>query len=154
MLDLGERARVVFALICLPLQLGALVYGLRAPDHVFGFQMFNQSSRIEFDLYRQLHGEQQLTPLVDDAWEYRDARGELHVARWGDRVRYRVLARSGVNMHASYGLECQLFRLQHALQDVLAHHPGDHETFALVAKVRGARNGKPQPELELRAERR
>jgi hypothetical protein len=154
MLELGPRARGVFALVYAGAQLAVLTFGLRAPDHVFGFQMFNESSRIRFELYRKVRGKRQLVPLIDDAWQYRDAAGQQHQARWGDRVRYRVLARSGVDMHASYGLEGQLFRLERALQDVLDQHPGDRRTEALVAVVHGTRNGHPQPALELRAVRR
>jgi hypothetical protein len=143
------RARAVAIATYVVAQLSALGYGLWTPDHAFGFQMFNESSRIEFQLYRQVVGRAGLVPIVDGTWRAVDGRGEVHEFRWRDRVRYPPLARPGREVHASYGLDAQLFRLQAALDDVAAHIDDDAETAALIALVHASRNGRPLDELRL-----
>jgi hypothetical protein len=130
-------------------QLAALGYGLSTPDHAFGFQMFNESSRIEFQLYRQVVGRAGLVPVPDGAWLAVDREGKVREFRWRDRVRYPPLARPGREVHASYGLDAQLFRLQAALRDVAAHIPDDAETVALIALVHASRNGRALEEMRL-----
>jgi hypothetical protein len=154
MLNLGPRARVVFCAAYVAAQISLLAFGLRAPDHVFGFQMFNESSRVQFQLFRKVRGKRHLLPVVDDAWEARDRAGRVHRFRWNDRVRYYVLGRSGVSMHASCGLDAQLFRLQAALDHVLAHIPADTRTQELTAVVHASLNGRPNRELRLTGKRR
>jgi hypothetical protein len=144
-LDLGPRARVVFALAYLALQ-GLLVgYGLSVPDHVFGFQMFNESSRIRISLFRQVRGRRKLVPVRGGTWEARDEKGGLHTFHWDDRVHYYVLRRLDGFVPAAYGLEAQRVRLQQALDDVATHIPEDAETEALVAVVDASKNGR-EPE--------
>jgi len=156
-LDLGPRARVVFAATYVVAQLGLIAWGLSTPDHVFGFQMFNASSRITVNLYREVkgrRGKKRLVPMKDGRWQARDADGSLQSYRWQDRVRGPVLNRLGVSTHAAYGLNAQLFRLQAALDDLAAHIPDDTQTLALVAVVEATENGRPVPEIRLRGERR
>ena len=156
MLDLGPISRVAFAVAYVTGVLCLLVFGLRAPDHVFGFQMFNESSRITLNLYREVKGKRgrkRRLPISDGAWEARDSQGRVLTFRWSDRVRYRVLNRLGRSTHAAYGLDAQLFRLQRALDDVAAHISDDTETLALIAVVEATKNGRPVPPIELRGER-
>jgi hypothetical protein len=135
-------------------QLAVLSYGLYAPDHAFGFQMFNQSSRIHIELYRQIEGRAGLVPIVDGAWEAPDNSGQFHWFRWRDRVRYGNLNQFGRSVHASYGLEAQLYRLQAALDDVATHIDEDSETTALVAIVEARRNGRKLEPIRLTAVRK
>lgn len=124
------------------------------PDHVFGFQMFNQSSKIEIHLARKVRGKKRPVPVVDGAWEARDRRGTVRTFRWEDRVKDDVLGALERRVHARYGLEGQLFRLQLALEDVLAHIPDDAETTALLASVDTIKNGRPGGRVNFEARRR
>ncbi len=152
MLTLGPKARLSIAAGYAVLQLGLIAYGLYAPDHVFGFQMFNESSRTAIHLFRQLDGGA-LVPVAGGAWEARDAAGRPHFLSWRERIHYGPLTRLDVSVHASYGLSAQLFRLQKALEDVAAHIPEDAQTRALVAVVDARHNGRKLPELRLIARR-
>lgn len=117
--------------------------------------MFNESSSIKFDLYRKVRrrGAERLVPIVDGAWEARTTAGERRTFRWADRIRYGALLRTGEFVHATYGLDAQLFRLQLALEDVAAHIQEDRETVALVAKVETLKNGRPGENRTLEARR-
>jgi hypothetical protein len=152
-LDLGPKARVVFCAAYVVVQLGAIAYGMRAPDRAFGFQMFRESSTLSFALQRKVRGKRRPVPVVDDAWWAKGRDGQLRRFAWNDRVRYRILARSGVTVHASRGLEGQLFRLQRALDDVAAHLHDDVQTQALIAVVTASHNGRREHELRLVAKR-
>jgi hypothetical protein len=57
-------------------------------------------------------------------------------------------------MHASYGVDAQLFRLQRALDDVVGHLPRDSETKGLAADVSVRRNGRPPVVVHLESARR
>jgi len=155
-LDLGPRARRVFALGYALSLAGAIAYGQLAPDHVFGFQMFNESSTLEITLFREVErgGVTELLPIPDGEWDAPDGTGTIHHFSWNDRVRVSPLWRLGVSVHASYGLDAQLFRLERALEDVATHTPLDHETRALVAVAETVRNGRPAGSVRFRAVRR
>ena len=148
------RGRAIFCACYICAQIALIGFGLRAPDHVFGFQMFNESSDLGFQLFRKVRGQRKLVPLVDDAWQARDRAGVVRQFRWSDRVRYSTLNPSGPPRHASYGLDAQLFRLQAALDDVAAHIPEDAETRALIAVVQVSENGRPYREVRLTGKRR
>src|SRR5579883_2103377 len=111
-LDLGPRARAAFTALFLTAQLSLIAFGMRAPDVVFGFQMFNEASTIRISLFRRVRGREELVPVRDHTWRARDAAGVVHEFRWGDRVRYEGLTRLDAWGHASYGIAAQLFRLQ------------------------------------------
>lgn len=132
-----------------------IAWGQRAPDHVVGFQMFNESSRITIRLFREVEkkGQRVLVPLPRGTWRARDASGKLRRYAWGERVRASPLYVLGQSVHAPYGLDAQLFRLQAALQDVVSHIPEDASTRALVAEVETIKNGRPGPLVTLRADR-
>lgn len=155
MLDLGPKARAVFIVAFVSLQLGLIVTADFRPDRVFGFRMFNESSSVKFDLYRKVRrrGAERVVPIVDGAWEARTASGERRTFHWGDRVRYGALLRTGEFVHATYGLDAQLFRLQLALEDVAAHIEDDRETVALLARVETLKNGRPGENRTLEARR-
>jgi hypothetical protein len=155
-LDIGMRGRVVFAVAYLAAQ-GALVLTAdQRPDGVFSFQMFNESSTIAIQLARRVAnpGGGTADVPVDGAWEASDGRGGVHVFRWSDRVRDPILATLGRPVHAAYGVAAQLFRLQHALDDVADHLEGDVETRALVADVRIRRNGREPYDARLESRTR
>lgn len=135
-------ARKSAIVLYLAAQTAVLAYGLYMPDHVFGFQMFNETSRIKIHLLRQVRGQREPVPVVDAAWEALDRNGEIRTFRWADRVRYRPLARLDTYVGASYGVDAQLYRLERAMEDVLAHIPDDTETTGLVARVEARRNGR------------
>lgn len=154
-LDLGPRARRGLAAAYVAALLVAVTYGQLAPDHVFGFQMFNESSDITIELFREVErdGVTTLEPVPGGEWDARDATGTVHHFSWNDRVRVSPIRTLGVTVHASYGLEAQLFRLEQALLDVARSTPLDAETRALVAVVETTKNGRPAGTVRLRAER-
>ncbi|HYQ29809.1 MAG TPA: hypothetical protein VER04_21420, partial [Polyangiaceae bacterium] len=123
---------------------------------VFGFQMFNASSQLKISLFRkvQRRGRPRLVPVRDGAWEAKDRSGKLHTHRWQDRVQYRQLTTLDRFVHAAYGLDAQLFRLQFALRDVVQHLPAEEETEALIAEVDTLKNGREVGHVRLQADRR
>jgi hypothetical protein len=154
-LDLGPRARRAFAAGYVLLLTAAVAYGQLAPDHVFGFQMFNESSNLKIDLFREVErdGRTELLPVPDGEWEAPDEQGNLRRFSWNDRVRVSPIHRLGTFVHASYGLSAQLYRLEQALEDVARNVPLDHETRALVALVETVKNGRAAGTVRLRAVR-
>jgi hypothetical protein len=148
-------ARALFAGAFLLGQIALIAFAQRAPDHVFGFQMFNASSELKITLYRQIHmyGKPYRLSVQHAAWQARDKNKVTHAFRWNDRVHDGVLGQLDTFVHASYGLDAQLFRLQFALNDVAAHIPDDAETDALVAVVETVKNGRERATVELTAER-
>jgi hypothetical protein len=118
--------------------------------------MFNESSTIAIQLGRRVvapDGGSAVVP-IDGSWEAGDGRGGTRIFRWTDRVADPILATLGRPVHASYGVAAQLFRLQHALDDVAGHLDGDIETRALVADVRIRRNGGEPYETRLESRAR
>ncbi len=154
-LDLSPRLRGVFFCTYLVGQLALLFHAQTSPDFVFGFQMFNASSDIRISLFRQIQrkGRARLVPVHDGAWQVVDGAGVAHEFHWQDRIHDGVLGNLDHYVHASYGLEAQLFRLQFALRDVAAHLPDDDETRALVAVVDTLKNGRAPEQVRLSASR-
>jgi hypothetical protein len=139
LLDLGPRARVVFAACWIAGQ-GVLVASAGArTDHIFGFRMFPEASTIQIHLSRQVNG--RLVAAPGGEWSARDATGQLRHFSWRDRVRDPVLSSLDERVFASYGVDAQLARLQQALDDVADHVPEDAETQQLLADVVVRRNG-------------
>jgi len=137
--------------------LAAVILAARQnPDHVFGFQMFNESSRLRIELFRRVRGAPngELVKVVDGTWQARDRRGKLRTFSYHDRIRDRTLGKLDQSVHASYGLDGQLFRLKLALEDVLSHTRDDRETKALVAVVETVKNVRPGPQVRVTAVRR
>lgn len=155
-LDFTARRRLAFALAFFGLELAGIAWGQRTPDHVLGFQMFNESSRLTIHLFREVErrGQRVLLPVPDGRWQAPDASGQLRDHAWQDRVGAQSVPINTLerSMHASYGLAAQLFRLQAALDDVVRHLATDPQTRALVAKVETLQNGRPG-QLELRADK-
>lgn len=136
------------------LELTGIAWGQRTPDHVLGFQMFNETSRLTIHLFREVKQKRKrvLVPVPDGRWRAPDRSGQLRDYAWQDRVHYSPLDVLERSMHARYGLKGQLFHLQAALDDVVQHLSEDQATLALVAKVDTLQNGKPG-QIELRAEK-
>ena len=156
MLDLGLRARVLFALAFFALELGLILSSPLRIDGVFAFEMFNASSDIEIRLARKLRasdGRLIERDMPGGKWTARDARGNEHVYRWRELVRGTRLTRIEQKVHAKNGVRAQLYHLQRALDHVAANIPNDAQTVALVAHVRGMENGHTAIEtvLESRA---
>ncbi len=126
------------------------------PDRVFGFRMFNESSKVKFELSRRVRRgrRERLVPLRDGAWRARTAAGERREFQWQTSVRYPALSAPSRFVHATYGLDAQLFRLQAALDYVASHTPEDAETLAFVADVDTIKNGRPGPRVRLTSRRR
>ena len=154
-LDLPLRLRGVFFCSYLVAQIALLVRAQHSPDFVFGFQMFNASSDMKVSLFRQIRrkGRTRLVPVVDGSWRVADDAGTVHEVHWQDRVHDGVLANLDRSVHASYGLEAQLFRLQFALRDAVTHLPPDDDTEALIAVVETMKNGREPGRVRLRADR-
>jgi hypothetical protein len=153
LLDLPLKGRAAFFFAYLGLQAAILIRAQQSPDFVFGFQMFNASSDLRISLFRQVRrkGRVRLVPVSEGAWQVKDLDGAVHGFRWQDRVHDGVLGTLDSYIHASYGLEAQLYRLQFALRDVAAHVPDDHETEALVAIVDTVKNGHEHKQVRLEA---
>ena len=146
MLDLGPRARVVFAVAYLAAQASLVFTGPSRPDRAFAFQMFNESSTLRIALAREVdapsgHGTVAV-PIPNGAWSAKDTDGTLHHFAWRDRVHAPELCAFDRPVQASYGILAQLARLQAALDDVACHVPEDAETRRLVAEVTVRRNGR------------
>ena len=156
LLDLPRRFRGAFFCAYLFLQLTLLVRAQSSPDFVFGFQMFNASSDMKISLFREVRrkGRARLVPVRDGAWQVKDRDGTAHEYHWQDRVHDGVLGSLDQYVHASYGIEAQLYRLQFALRDVVSHLPGDDETEALLAVVDTVKNGREHGQVRLRENRR
>jgi hypothetical protein len=155
-LELGPQARRIFAAVYVTALAAVIIAAQRNPDHVFGFQMFNESSRMRIELFRRVRGapSDELVKVVDGSWQARDRRGKLRSFSYHDRIRDRTLGRLDQSIHAPYGLDAQLFRLKLALEDVLSHTRDDKETQALVAVVDTVKNGRPGPRVRVTAVRR
>lgn len=157
LLDLGPRASLAFVLGFFALELYGIAWGQRAPDHVLGFQMFNEASRLEVHLFREVRSKgktkRKLVRVLQGHWQAPDSAGNLRDYHWGDRVRYWPLWALDRQVPAKYGRAAQLFRLQAALNDVAAHIPEDTQTLALVAEVATSLNGAPSETVRLRAEK-
>lgn len=155
LLNLSPNLRPLFFCAYLLTQLALLFRAQNSPDLVFGFQMFNASSQLKISLFRKVHrrGHSRIVPVRDGAWELKDHSGIRHTYRWQDRVRYSRLAALDRFVHASYGLDAQLFRLQLALRDFVLHLPGDEETEALIAEVDTLKNGREAGHVRLQADR-
>ena len=148
--------RAAFAVAYVVLQLGLLATSAMRPDGVFSFQMFNESSRLEIELYRTVRaqsGRERRVRVVEGRWRARDQSGARREFSWHDRVRDRTVAVLDREQHAPYGLEAQLFRLRAALTDVARHIPEDRETVALTARVKGVKNGREPVWFEYSARR-
>jgi len=155
LLNLSPRLRPLLFCAYLATQLGLLVRAQSSPDLVFGFQMFNASSQLKISLFRKLRrrGKVRVVPVHDGAWQAKDRAGAFHTHRWQDRVRYRNLATLEQFVHAAYGLDAQLFRLQFALNDFVSHLANDQETEALIAEVDTLKNGREAGHVRLEAAR-
>ena len=155
LLNLSPRLRPVFFCAYLATQLALLVRAQSSPDLVFGFQMFNASSQLKISLFRQVrrHGRSRLIAVREGMRQTKDGAGMRHTHRWQDRIRDGHLGTLDQFVHAAYGLDAQLFRLQFALRDVVQHLAGDEETEALIAEVDTLKNGRETGHLRLKAER-
>ena len=144
LLDLDVRGRTLFAGAYLLAQAALVLTSALRPDRIFSFQMFNESSTISIRLSRRVLGGDgaMVTVPTNGGWEARDEKGVRRWFSWGDRVRDPILSTLGRPVHASYGVEAQLFRLERALADVAARLLHDRETKALIADVEVRRNGR------------
>ena len=128
--------RIVFAVVWIAVQLGLVATSSRRADGAFGFRMFPEASTIKIALFREVDGKR--VHVDHGAWAARSSDGAVHRYSWFDRVPYWAF---DVETSASYGAAAQLDRLQHALDDVVAHLDGELETRRLVAEVVVRRNG-------------
>jgi hypothetical protein len=134
-----RQLRVVFAALWIGAQLVLILTAGGRPDHIFGFRMFPEASTLEIHLWRETLGGP--VRAARGEWSARDAAGQLRHFSWRDRVRDPILASLDARIFASYGVDTQLARLGHALDDVADHVPEDTETRRLRAEVIVRRNG-------------
>lgn len=151
MSTLRRSSRAAFFIAFIAVQLALVLTAESRPDRIFGFRMFNESSSAKFDLFRRVRRgrRERLVPLRDGTWQARTPAGESREFHWTDSVRYTALQEPSRFVHATYGLDAQLFRLQQALDYVAQHTPDDAETLSFVAKVETLKNGRPGPRVEL-----
>ncbi|MET0592367.1 MAG: hypothetical protein ABW133_06690 [Polyangiaceae bacterium] len=141
--DLPIGVRIALAVAFLATQAALIGTSRLRPDGLFSFQMFNESSTIAIAIDRRVAiGAGIYVDATDGSWEASDSSGATHWFRWTDRVRDPILRNLGRPVHASYGVDAQLFRLQAALDDVVDHLQGDSETLALAADVTIRKNGR------------
>lgn len=154
-LNLGLRGRAVFAGAYLLAQGALLATAPTRPDKVFSFQMFNESSTLSINLSRRVERADGtiVTVPTKGLWWARDRAGVERAFDWHERVRDPILATLDRPVHASYGVDAQLFHLQAALDDVMAHLTSDAETRALVADVEVRRNGRSPVHARLESAR-
>ena len=152
MLDLGSGARVVFAALWLGGQAALVLTAPMRADRIFAFRMFPEASTMEIHLAREVAGGE--VPAPRGEWTARDHAGQLRSSTWNERVRDPVLGRLDVRGFASYGVETQLARLQHALDDVADHTPDDTETTRFIARVEYWKNGGDRATTTLYSHRR
>ncbi len=154
-MELGVTKRTILAAVYLLVQAALLVTASSRPDGVFAFRMFNESSTLSIDLFRRVRqGDGSLAVVpTNGTWQARDANGVVHTVRWSDRIQDPILGTLGRQVHAAYGVDAQLFRLQGALDDVVRSTPDDHETMALLARVDVVRNGHERFEKLLESAR-
>jgi hypothetical protein len=154
-LDLDVRGRTLFAGAYLVAQAALVLTSSWRPDGVFSFQMFNESSTIAIRLSRRVReGGREIVVPTDGRWEARDEAGGRRWFAWNDRVKDPILGTLGRQVHASYGVEAQLFRLEKALDDVARHTPHDTETVSLLADVEVRKNGREPVVRRLESGRR
>jgi hypothetical protein len=155
LLDLPPRLRPLFFCGYLTVQIALLLRAQTIPDLVFGFQMFNASSELKIALFRKVRqkGHVRLVPVRNGAWQVKDPSGRLVTYRWQDRVRDGVLSNLDRSVHASYGVDAQLYRLRFALSDVLSQLASDHETIALLALVETRKNGREPEQVRIEVSR-
>ncbi|HEX3770590.1 MAG TPA: hypothetical protein VHV30_06995 [Polyangiaceae bacterium] len=122
------------------------------PDHIFGFRMFPEASTLEIRLGRETARGRTAAPRGE--WSARDAGGQLRHFAWKDRVRDPVLRAVDMRVFASYGVDTQLARLAHALDDVADHIPEDAETRRLYADVVVRKNGHDPATVHLESHAR
>lgn len=130
---------MVFAALWIAAQVALVGTAGGRPDHIFGFRMFPEASTLEIHLWRETAGGSVRAPRGE--WSARDEAGQLRHFAWRDRVRDPILASVDVRVFASYGVDTQLARLGHALDDVADHVPEDRQTRRLRAEVVVRRNG-------------
>jgi hypothetical protein len=151
MASFGIAGRVCFAVAFLAGQAALIATGLARPDRLFAFQMFNESSTIEIHVARRVRagtGVRDIPLKPGGAWVVRDSDGDAQRYRWRDRVRDPGISTLGRAVHASYGVDAQLFRLAAALDDAARHDP-DPELVAFVADAFVRRNGRPRERVHL-----
>jgi hypothetical protein len=141
---LDVRGRTLFAALYLAVQAGFVLSSPLRPDGLFSFQMFNESSTLKIELGRRIS-----TPAGE-----RTVPVDGRRVGWNDRVADPIIGTLGREVHASYGVDAQLFRLERALDDVASRMPRDGETIALVADVEVRKNGRPPVVRHLESTRR
>ncbi len=154
---MGPRARTAFAAAYLASQVALVATAGGRTDHAFGFRMFGESSTLNVRLFRQIdapsgHGTVNV-PIEDGTWIAKDRDGAPQRFSWRDRVRDPALSTFDTAIHASYGADAQVARLQMALVDVAAHIPQDTETRGLLLQVSERKNGRAPIALTLEAKR-
>ena len=148
MLHVGPLGRVVFAACWIAGQTTLVLTAPLRADRAFGFRMFPEASVMEIHLVREVGGARFAVPRGE--WNARDRSGQVRHFSWRDRVHDKTLAAVDTPpVFASYGLETQVARLQHALDDVADHIPGDAETTRLGAEVVFRKNGREPGSLTL-----
>lgn len=129
----GQIARRVFVATWIVVQVALVIRAYGAPQDVFGFQMFPESSTWRAEIVRVTADGRR----VDVAEEWPGG------YRWGDLVGFRGLDTPALDQHATAGIDSTLDFLGKALDFAATHTPADTETLRLEATVVYRRNGRP-----------
>jgi hypothetical protein len=148
----GPSVRVALAACWIAGQATLVLTAPLRPDRAFAFSMFPEASTIEIHLTREVGDRRVNAPRGE--WSARSRSGQLTHFSWRDRVRDGTLAAIDTRVFASYGVDAQLARLQHALDDVADHVPDDAETARLDADVLVWKNGRDPSPVTLFSHRR
>ncbi len=135
----SQIARRAFVALWIAAQLALVVRAYGAPQDVFGFQMFPESSTWQAEIVR-ITADGQTEDVTED-WP-----GGY---RWEDLVPYHGFDRPGVEHHATAGIDSTLDFLAEALDYAATHTPADTETLRLSARVTYRRNGGAPQEVVL-----
>jgi hypothetical protein len=148
----GRNGRVTFAAAWIAGQIALVLTAGGRPDHIFGYRMFPEASTLEIHLWRETATGSVRIPGGE--WSARDVDGQLRHFSWRDRVRDPVLASIDTRVFASYGVDAQLARLGHALDDAIDHLEEDADTRRLRAEVVVWRNGREPTTMTLESRER
>jgi hypothetical protein len=152
-IELGPKARLVFAALYVAAQGALIATAGHRPDGAFGFRMFPESSTVSAQLFRSTDTEVHI-PVVQGEWTAKDAMGVPKRIRWSDRVKRPELRIFGETISAAYGADAQVARFRAALADVAAHTPEDNETKELLVELTLRKNGGAPYVVTLTAARR
>lgn len=137
----GRLARRAMVAGWIVLQVALVVRAYGAPQDVFGFQMFPESSTWHAEIVRVTSDGRTVDVTAQWPGGY----------RWEDLVPFRGFDHPSVEHHATAGIDSTLDFLEKALDYAASNTPADTETVRLEARVAYRRNDGPVEVVVLRS---